>query len=200
MAREFSEPARATLTHDPLAPQLRHDARRLADRWWVFLVLGLAAVALGTLLVLDVFTAVATLAVLVGFSLLVSGFLDLFAVDRFQPPWLGTLSGVVFLASGVVALAWPAATLRAVAVVAGLGLLIGGAFRAGAATGRRDSRGWWVSLLGGIASCIAGVVALAWPQVTILTLGVVLGLRTLVLGVLEVGFALSLRRLRTERG
>ena len=183
-----------TIAQGPSA-QLAEDVRRLARRWWVFLVLGLAAVAIGILLGVDVFTAVRTLAVLVGLGLLASGMLDLLSVERFRPSWMGIVSGLFFIGAGVLAIAWPGVTLLAVAVVAGIGLLVGGAVRAMAALALRDMPGWWLVLLGGVLSGVAGVVALVWPEVTILVLGVLLGLRTLMFGVAEIAFAIQLRQL-----
>lgn len=187
------------LTHDPRAVQLRSNAPKLAGRWWLYLLLGLAAVALGVLLLLDVFTAIRTLAVLAGLSLLVTGLLDLFSVDRFPSRWLGVVSGAVFVGAGLLALAWPDATLWAVAVVAGAGMLTGGVLRSIGAVGNRDVEGWGFVLVGGVLSVVAGVLALVWPRATLLVLGILLGVRTFLLGVLEVSFAIALRRLRNER-
>ncbi len=50
----------------------------------------------------------------------------------------------------------------------------------------------------GLVSVAAGVLALVWPGVTVLVLAVILGVRTVALGAVEVAFALSLRRLKSE--
>ena len=189
---------RSSLVHDPLAPELRENARKLAARWWLFLVLGVAAVVVGTLLVLDVFTAVRVLALWAALSLFISGVMDLVAVDRFRPRWLGLVSGGLFVAAGVIAVAWPGITLSAIALVVGIGLLLGGAFRTTGAWSDRTSKGWWLTLLGGVASLVAGVAALVWPALTILALAVLLGVRTLVLGAVEISFAFALKSLQRE--
>lgn len=195
MEQEGRRPVRAGLGRDPLAPQLRRNAQRIASRWWLYLLLGLAAVVVGILLLANLSAAVTVLAVLAGISLLVTGLLDLFSVDRFRPRWLGVLSGIAFTVAGVLALVWPKATLWVIAVVVGLGLLVGGVFRVGGALTGRDDKGWWIVLIGGLVSLIAGILALAWPRATIVVLGLLLGARTLILGLLEISFAWSLRRL-----
>jgi uncharacterized membrane protein HdeD (DUF308 family) len=172
------------------------ELRRTAERWWLFLLLGIAAVAVGVILVLDVTTAVRTLALLVGLSLLVTGLLDLSAPHRFSPRWLGFLSGALFVAAGVVALVWPGVTLRAVAVVAGIGLVAGGLLRVAGGLSDRSHRWWWVLLLGGVLSIVAGVLTLVWPGITILALALLLGIRTVLLGIAEIGFAMFLRQVR----
>jgi uncharacterized membrane protein HdeD (DUF308 family) len=184
-----------TISQRPSSGQLAEDFRRLSRRWWLFLALGVVAVAIGTLLVVDVFTAVRTLALLVGLGLLSTGVLDLLSVEHFHPRWTGFLSGALLTGAGVLAIAWPGVTLLVVAVLAGVGLLIGGALRTMAALAVRDMPGWWLLLLGGVLSLVAGAVALVWPEVTILVLGVLLGLRTLMFGVTEIAFALALRQL-----
>ena len=195
---ELGAGRRATIRHDPLAPQLREEVERLAGRWWLFLILGVAAVVIGTLLVIDVFSAVRALALLAGLSLLASGLLDFLSVDRFRPRWLGAVSGALLLGAGVLAIAWPKVTLWVIAVVTGVGLLAGGLLRTAGALGNRSYRGQWLLLIAGVVSVIAGVLALAWPRATILVLAVLLGVRTVVLGVVEIAFAFSLRRLRGD--
>lgn len=189
---------RVAIVHDPRAPQLQQQARRLAERWWVFLVLGLAALAVGALLVVDVFTAIRTLALLAGLGLLTTGLLDLLAVDRFQPRWLGIASRVLFLVAGTLAIAWPGVTLRMIAILTGVGLVIGGAVRSFGPAADRSHPRWWLVRAVGLVSVAAGVLALVWPRVTVLVLAVILGLRTVALGAVEVAFALSLRRLNSE--
>lgn len=180
---------------DPLTP-FRENASRLADRWWVFLLLGIAATIVGVILVIDVFTAVRTLALLVGLSLLLTGLLDLLGFDRFTSRWLGVLAGIISIVAGVLAIVWPGVTLWAVAVVAGVGLIATGVLRAIGAITSRGRDGWGWVLVGGVVSVIAGVLALAWPAATILVLAILLGVRTLFLGLGEIWFALRLRRLR----
>ena len=192
---DFADRRRAAIVHDPLAPELRKKAERLARLWWVFVVLGLAAVLIGAFLVVDVFTAVRTLAVLAGLSLLTTGFLDLVSVDRFRPRWLGIFSGVLFAGAGVLALAWPSVTLRVIAVLTGIGMLAGGVVHTFGAAAERSHQRWWLVRAAGLLSVVAGALALVWPRATILVLAVVLGVRTLVLGVVEIAFGLSLRRI-----
>ncbi len=191
----FTQRRRVAVVHDPLAPQLHENVRRLAGLWWLFLALGVVAVAVGGLLVVDVFTAVRTLALLAGLSLLVTGLLDLFSVDRFFPRWLGFLSGALFTTAGILAIAWPGVTLRVIAVLTGAGMLVGGAVHAFGAAAERTNPRWWLVRAAGLLSVVAGVLALIWPDVTILVLAVLLGVRTLVLGVVEIAFGLSLRSL-----
>jgi len=59
--------------------------------------------------------------------------------------------------------------------------------------------GWGWLLVGGVISLVIGVMALFWPGATILALGILLGLRTLIFGISEVMYGLSLHAARTIR-
>ena len=67
-----------------------------SSRWWLFLLLGIAAAALGLLLVFDLFTAVRTVALLVAFGLMVTGLGELVSAGRYRST-LGIVAGIVLL-------------------------------------------------------------------------------------------------------
>jgi uncharacterized membrane protein HdeD (DUF308 family) len=175
-------------------PEERGGLERASSRWWLFLLLGVASVVLGLLLVFDLFTAVRTLALLVAFGLIVNGLDELVAVGRYRSV-LGVVAGIVLLVAGVLAALWPGITLWVLAVVAGLGLLISGVARILGALALRVE-GWGWLFLAGVLSVVAGVLALVWPDATILVLGLLLGLRLLLFGISEIAFALALREAR----
>jgi uncharacterized membrane protein HdeD (DUF308 family) len=175
-------------------PEEREGLERASSRWWLFLLLGVASVVLGLLLVFDLFTAVRTLALLVAFGLIVNGLDELVAVGRYRSV-LGVVAGIVLLVAGVLAALWPGITLWVLAVVAGLGLLISGVARILGALALRVE-GWGWLFLAGVLSVVAGVLALVWPDATILVLGLLLGLRLLLFGISEIAFALALREAR----
>ncbi len=56
---------------------------------------------------------------------------------------------------------------------------------------------WGDWLVVGALSLLVGVLCIAWPEATILVLGVLLGLRILMRGILTLAFALALRSLRS---
>lgn len=82
-------------------------------------------------------------------------------------------------------------------LVAGIGLLVGRAVRTVPASPTARTRDGGLSY-GRALSLLAGVVTLVWPTVAILVLAILVGVRTLVLGAVEAGFALALRRLEGE--
>lgn len=163
----------------------------LASRWWLFLLMGIAAVVVGMILVLDLVVAVETLALFIALGLAFTGVGELLSMDRYRSAW-SIASGVLLIVAAIVALIWPGITLWALAVVTAIGLLLSGSLRVGAALADKP-RGWGWLLAGGALSLVAGVLALAWPGATVLVLALLLGIRTLIFGVTEIAFALLLR-------
>ncbi|WP_091451259.1 HdeD family acid-resistance protein [Actinokineospora iranica] len=172
---------------------------KITGRWWVVALLGFAVAVLGVLLLADLAAAVGTLAVLVAIALIVDGVAEIVTADRYHAMWPSYVLGALWLVLGVVALVWPDITLLAVAVWVGIGFVAGGVVQIGASVswrGRLPMWGLWVAL--GVLTFVVGLVALALPGLTILTLAIWLGLALLVRGVGMVWFAFCLRRLRAK--
>jgi uncharacterized membrane protein HdeD (DUF308 family) len=171
-------------------PEERAGLERESSKWWAFLALGVVSVVVGFLLVVDLFAAVTTLALLVALGLVVSGIGELMTAGRYRSV-LGIVAGVVLVVGGVLAAVWPDITLWALAVVVGINLIVSGVARIMGAVQLRVE-GWGWLLFGGILSLVIGVLALVWPDATILVLGILLGLRILLFGIAEIMFGLAL--------
>jgi uncharacterized membrane protein HdeD (DUF308 family) len=173
-------------------PEERTGLERDSTKWWLFLLLGLVSAAVGVFLMLDLFTAVATVALLAALGLVVTGIGELMTAGRYRSV-LGLIAGGVLVVAGVLAALWPDITLWVLAVLTGIGLIVSGVPRIiGALSLRVEGWGWL--LFAGVVSVVAGVVALIWPGATILALGLLLGIRMLLFGVAEILFALALHR------
>lgn len=109
--------------------------------------------------------------------------------------WLVLLRGIFAVIFGILVLAWPGATALAIIVVYGIFAIADGiveiALGLGAA-GRPDNR--WLLLLQGALSIIAGVVALVWPGVTAVVALYVIAIYAVVVGIIEIGGSVQLRR------
>jgi uncharacterized membrane protein HdeD (DUF308 family)/pimeloyl-ACP methyl ester carboxylesterase len=169
-------------------------ARRLP--WWLPLLVGLGCVALGGYLIAEPFKARSVLAAVAGVSLLLSGIGELAAASSSCRPDLARLAAAAWIVAGVLALAWPGITLVALAVATGCGLLIGGLAKLRAAwVARGEER--LLAAISGAAATVAGLVALAWPSITVLALAVVLGVRTFLFGC--TALAIAVRPVRPAR-
>lgn len=163
--------------------------------WWISVLGGLALVALGVWLLTNLFESVVVLAWLVGISLIVAGVVEVMALHGDHDlGWAVWVSGGLMVAAGIAALVWPDITLWALAVVAGLGLLIAGLLRVLLALTDRDHTDMPLQLGIGAVGIVLGVLVLAWPDATLVVLAVILGVRAIVTGVVAIGVGWQLRR------
>jgi len=109
--------------------------------------------------------------------------------------WAVALRGVVAIVFGLLAFFWPGFVwLVAVWTFAGFALIDGIFAIVAAVTGHREGRRWWALLLEGIVGIAAGVLALLWPNITLLVLLALIAIWAVVTGVLEIITAIELRR------
>jgi len=159
---------------------------------------GVLAVAVGVMaLAWPGITVLALVVLFAVYAFMASGLEAIRAFNsRTAGPVLGhLLAGLVDLAAGVVALAWPGPTALVLvlivaswAVVAGLVEVLA-AFRGGEAAGARA-----LFILGGLVSVAFGVVLFAHPGVGAITLALLFGLFNLVFGARALVQGIELRR------
>jgi uncharacterized membrane protein HdeD (DUF308 family) len=159
------------------------------------IVVGLLLVGLGIVLLINPFAAIWILGVLIGVSLIIGGVAEVLSGrEGAGPAWPAWVGGGLIIIGGIVAAVWPGATIWVLAVIAGVVLAVFGAVTivtafAGPAEGR------WLRLAIGGISLVIGIVVLAWPDATLLVLAILIGLRTLINGVLAIGIGVNVRRL-----
>ncbi|WP_455605433.1 lipase family protein [Cellulosimicrobium funkei] len=181
----------------------RRALRDLGDRLppWAAVVLGAAATALGAAVVLRPFASLAVLVVAVVAAFAVLGVAELVGdggapPDARGPRALRVVRGLLFLALAVAVLVWPAPTIGVVALLVGVGLVVAGVLDV--VDGVRSSgTDRWARVAVGAASVLLGGLALVWPDVTVLVVAVVLGVRLVLLGVRLL--VAGLRRARAAR-
>ncbi|MFF5989641.1 HdeD family acid-resistance protein [Prauserella flavalba] len=182
------------------AGELAEEVRRIAKRWWLIALLGLATVVPAILLLANLATAIGVLTVLVAIALLVEGVDDIVMAGRHRVRWPSYVIGALWIIVGIVALVWPGITLLALAVVVGVGFVVAGIGQIGAAlTWRRGLPMWGLWLTLGILTLLIGVIALVWPGLTILTLAIWLGIGLLLRGLGTLWFSLQLRKAAVSR-
>jgi len=116
--------------------------------------------------------------------------------SREAGPVLGhLLLGVVDLAAGVIALAWPGPTALVLVLIVGVWAIIAGlveffaAFRSGEPAGTRA-----MFILGGLITIAFGVVLCARPGIGAITLALLFGLFNLIFGIWMLVQGIELRR------
>ena len=163
------------------------EARKAASWWWLFVFFGLASVALGVAALASRIDAVATLAVVFAVALIYAGFAEIgFTSATSRNVGLGILAGVASIAAGFIALAWPGVTLLVLAVLVGASLIAWGIYTIYLSFADPFIRPRAVTLIEGVVLTALGVLALAWPNVSILVLAVLVGVFFIVFGVFSI--------------
>jgi uncharacterized membrane protein HdeD (DUF308 family)/pimeloyl-ACP methyl ester carboxylesterase len=170
-------------------------ATRLLARhlpWWGVSLLGVACVALGGVLTADPSFSLSALDWLAGTALILTGVSELAFAGAGSRPRRSRAVGAVWIVSGIIAVSWSGITIRALAVVVGIGLIAGGVVKVSSALlGEGDER--FVVALSGVTNVAVGVLALTWPGVTVLVLAVLFGVRTVLFGFGQIALGLRLR-------
>ncbi len=110
--------------------------------------------------------------------------------------WFVLLRGVLAILFGLVALFTPGTALLALVFVFGAYAILDGVTAIAAGIRHRTSESHWVwHIVQGIVSIIAGIVAFAWPGVTVLAILFVIAFWSIVNGIAEIMESFAMRRL-----
>ncbi|SFI49279.1 Uncharacterized membrane protein HdeD, DUF308 family [Microbacterium saccharophilum] len=164
---------------------------------WLRAVIAAASVVLGVVIVIRPTSALGVLAVLLGGGMILAGILEFAPTeDESERAWWRTVAAAGWLLGGVFILLWPGITVRAVAVLVGLLLILSGAL--GVIAAFRRGRTWDARVADGAfgaSGIVFGVLALFWPDITLLVVGVVFGARLIMDGIRGL-WAIARRRRR----
>jgi uncharacterized membrane protein HdeD (DUF308 family) len=173
---------------------------RLGRHWGWVLFYGLITVLAGVVVLAWPGATLLVIAVLFGVQLIFAGifrFVAAFAADdesggtRVLMALLGVLSVIIGLWAGRHVLL----TLLALIVLLGIFWVVNGTIELFTALSHRGlpQRGWIAAM--GVLSILAGIIVLAYPGESLLTLSIVLGIWLLVYGVMEIATSFRLRGL-----
>ena len=173
-----------------------YEVQAVSRRWWVLLWIGiLSVVAGGIILVTD--WSVGDLAVFVGALFVFRGFMTMFSVpvDGSSAGWSIAL-GLLEVALGIMAWAWPGPTMLVVAYMIGWYVLFGGVFTIANSISGRDVLPYWGFLLAfGIIEVLVAFALLSNPGITLLAAVIAIGVWCVLYGVMEIVLAFELKRL-----
>jgi uncharacterized membrane protein HdeD (DUF308 family) len=151
----------------------------------LLLILGIGSLVAGILLLVWPDRTLLVVALVLGIYLVAYGVLHtarafttpgLLSMERAVPATLGLLA----VAAGVVVLTRPEASVRGVAIAAGVYMIVDGL--GGAVSAVREQRARLVDWLLAIASIAAGIIVIVWPDVTVTVVAVVLGISLTIRG------------------
>jgi uncharacterized membrane protein HdeD (DUF308 family) len=178
---------RMPMTTDPIA--------QAAKSWWLFLILGLVSVIAGILAIVYPGITLLALGIFAGVSLLMIGITEIveaIAGDT-ESRAMSAIIGVLSLLAGLVCLRRPGESLLALVIVLGFWLIVEGVVGFVRAFSVLEGR----ALLMGQAllDVILGVLILALPDVSLVTLAVLFAISLLARGVFAMITAFRLRGL-----
>jgi uncharacterized membrane protein HdeD (DUF308 family) len=170
----------------------------VCKRWWVLMVRGLAAIALGICAIAMPGITLLSLVWLFGAFSIVDGVAAIILGFRGEADgtvwWTMVVLGLLAIAAGVVAYAWPGVTLLVLATIIAISAIIRGAFEIFAAiTLRKELEDEWILGLSGAMSVIFGGLIMFRPGAGLIALTLLIGAYMLALGVFAIALALRLR-------
>jgi len=147
----------------------------------VLVVVGAVTAVLGVLIVARPLTSLVLLGLYVGASAVISGVIELATSHRSARGWTRAVA-VLWIIGGILVIVWLGRSLELLPPVLAALLILGGvaSLGEGVARGRVSAR--VLAAAWGGAQIAFGILSLTWPDVTVLVVAVVFGVRTLVFG------------------
>jgi uncharacterized membrane protein HdeD (DUF308 family) len=187
-------------------PQSRPALPAETGHWWALALRGVIAILFGIAAFLRPGIALEALILLFGAYALVDGVFSIVGVfggTRSRTPrWLLFAEGVVSILAGLIAFIFPLLTaIVFLYLIAAWAIVTGVAEIATAIRLRREIRGEWALIVGGIFSVLFGVIlAVVGPFVGILSLIWLIGAYATAFGILLLITAFQVRRRDNQRG
>jgi uncharacterized membrane protein HdeD (DUF308 family) len=179
------------------------DTAALARNWWLVALRGVAAIVFGILALVTPGITLAVLILFFGAYALVDGIANivtvLFRREGERPWWALLAEGIVSVAAGVAALAWPGLTALALVYLVAAWAVITGAFAIGAGIRlRHEIKGEAWLIVSGILSIVFGVLVMLAPGAGALGMVLFIGAYAVVFGAVLLALAFRLRGRREE--
>ncbi|MEU8786266.1 HdeD family acid-resistance protein [Streptomyces sp. NPDC048637] len=183
---------------EPREPSPAGGLLALANMGWQFLLtMGLAAIALGVVVLVWPGQTLRVVGVLFGIYLLATGVFQLAAAFGAHVPRhlrvLHFVAGALFILLGLVCFRGTLQSILLLALWIGFGWLLRGIMVTATAASAEDipARGW--HLFSGIITTLAGIVLIVLPFSSIAALTLVVGIMAIVVGAVEVVHAIKMR-------
>lgn len=171
--------------------------------WWLTLVVGALCVWLGFTLATKPLSSLGALTFYLGASFIISGIADLIDDAESGSGAMRMVLGWGWSAAGAVVLLWAGGAMAVLPLFIAVSLIVSGVVRGigGIRGAGKPADERTAALIFALADLIFGVVALAWPDVTLLVVAVLFGARTLLFGLGRVWTSLAqvVARIRRNR-
>ncbi len=170
----------------------------ICRRWWVMMLRGLAAIALGVIaMAMPGMTLLFLVSLFAVFSI-IDGVFGIVLGFRGEADgtvwWTMVLLGLLSLAAGIVAIAWPGLTIWVLATIIAASAIVRGAFEIYAAIRlRHEIDDEWILGFSGLMSIIFGLLIMWRPGAGLIAIALLIGAYMMALGIFGVALSLRLR-------
>ncbi len=172
--------------------------RPVTSFWWLFMLFGVATLGVGVFFVVSPHETLSTFTVIAGIFLLVDGVLAILA-SVFSPGegrGLLALIGVLSVLAGLVLIKKPFDTLVVFTLIVGVWFVAAGIVRFVVGLSTPEGRG--ANIVTAILDLIAGIVILSWPDLSLSTLAVIIGIVLILRGIGFIVSAWALHKLNDD--
>ena len=108
--------------------------------------------------------------------------------------WLVALRGALAILFGLLTLVVPGIALSSLILLFGAYAIVDGVAAVWSSVQHRSEQGWWIHLLEGVVSVIAGIITFAYPAITALILLYVIAFWAMTTAVFEIRAAIQQRK------
>lgn len=176
------------------------DMRPVTSLWWLLLLVGIAAVGVGIFFIASPHESLSTFAVIAGIFLLADGVLAVGSsiFGRGESRGLVAVIGALSAIAGLILIKHPFNTLVAFTMILGVWFVVAGIVRFISSFSAQEARaeGFAIALL----DIVAGTVILAWPDLGLATLAVIIGIVLIMRGILFIYAGWELHKAGAEIG
>lgn len=102
--------------------------------------------------------------------------------------------GIAAVLFGILVVVWPGVSVLALVILFGIYAILDGVTSIAHYLSPRRRRSVW-QLIGGIISVLAGVVAFVWPDITALSLALVIGVWAVILGISQIALSFEVKKM-----
>lgn len=168
--------------------------------WWLFVLFGVVTVAAGIILIVWPGPSLVTVAVIIGIFLLVDGVIDviLSITGKGEGRGLVAVLGVLSIIAGLIMIKHPFSALAVLVIIVGIWFIVAGVVRFVAAFSGDEGRGTNIAV--GLLDVLAGIVVLAWPDLSLKTLAVLAGIVFVIRGIAFIWGGWQVRKLPKDPG
>ena len=169
--------------------------RPITSLWWLPALFGVVTFGVGVFFVVSPHETLSTFTVIAGIFLLFDGVLALFGsiFGKGEGRGLLALIGVLSAIAGLVLIKKPFDTLVVFTLIVGVWFVVAGIVRFVVALGSPEGRGG--NILTAILDLIAGALILAWPDLGLATVAVIIGIVLIMRGALFIVAGWQLHKL-----